>query len=114
MGIESRPIERRTAARAEWLTVVYMAVLLLATTIQAVHLCGLEIPSLRATVQARAATFNGGACMTCLMAPSATTVAPFVVFSPTFRVNKGIAFPPVQTRQLLESFQLYVRPPPAF
>jgi hypothetical protein len=111
-GKRTLNIQHRPAERATWLTVVCISVLLLATTIQAVHLCGLEIPNLRATAQVGTASFRGGACLTCLMAHSAAAAALVVVFSPTFRANKGVPLPEIRTRQLLESFHLYVRPPP--
>jgi hypothetical protein len=106
-------IQGRPAERGEWLTVVCIAVLLLATTVQAVHLCGLEIPNRQVTADSRSASFNTGVCLTCLMAHSAVGISSVVMFSPAFRANEEVSLPPGQTRQLLESFQLYVRPPPA-
>ena len=89
-----------------------IAVLLLATTVQAVHLCCLELPNLQVTLQARTGSFGGGACLTCLMAHSAAATLPAVIFSPTSGANRERDFSQVQSRQLLQSFQLYVRPPP--
>jgi len=106
-------IQHRTPDRATWLTVACIAVLLLATSIQAVHLCGLEIPTARATSQVSTVAFSGGACLVCLMAQSPVAAAPVVVFSPTSRASEAVPFPEVRTGQLLEFFQLYVRPPPA-
>ena len=108
IDIQERPRERST-----WLTVMYVTVFLLATTIQAVHLCGLEIPNLQVTAHARTASFSGGACLTCLMAHSPAVVARVIVLSPLSRLNRGVALPQIPVRQVLEPSHLYIRPPPA-
>jgi hypothetical protein len=111
--ISTVDIQHRTSDRATWLTVACIFVLLLATTVQAVHLCGQEIPTVRATSQVSTTSFSGGACLICLMAQAPVAAAPVVVFSPTSRPSQAEPLPEVRTGQLLEFFQLYVRPPPA-
>jgi len=47
------------------------------------------------------------------MAHSAAAAVLVLVFSPTFRKRTKASVPQVRPKLFLESFQLYVRPPPA-
>ena len=101
---------RRQTSRAVWLTVVCMAMLLMATA-QATHFCQFQIPKVHEGPQV--ASCGSPVCLTCLMASSATAAIMFVVFFSRLRSSKQ-AFPAqLQPRSFLDSFQLYVRPPPA-
>jgi hypothetical protein len=104
--------DRRTILPT-WLAVLCIAMLLLSTTAQAVHFCELSAPGDLVVFQPRDAAPNSAICLICLLAHSAATVVLIVVFSPTFRKRDRITVPQVRPRLFLESFQLYVRPPPA-
>jgi hypothetical protein len=96
-----------------WLAGLCIAMLLLSTTAQAVHFCELSVSGERVLIRARPASPNSAICLICLMAHSAAAAVLTVVFSPTFRKRTRATVPQVRPRLFLESFQLYVRPPPA-
>jgi len=96
-----------------WLAGLCIAMLLLSTTAQAVHFCELSISGERAVFQSRSASPNSAVCLICLMAHSAAAAVLVLVFSPTFRKRTRASVRQVRPRLFLESFQLYVRPPPA-
>jgi hypothetical protein len=105
----------RKTGFATWLAALCIAMLLLSTTAQAVHFCELSMPGGRVAFQARpAASPNSAVCLICLMAHSAATAVLVVVFSPTFRKRALASVPELRPRLFQASFQLYVRPPPAF
>ncbi len=104
--------DRKTVLPA-WLAGLCIAMLLLSTTAQAVHFCELTVSGERVVVQSRPASPNSAICLVCLMAHSATAAVLAVVFSPTFRKRARASVPQVRPRLFLQSFQLYVRPPPA-
>jgi hypothetical protein len=104
--------DRKTRLPA-WLAGLCVAMLLLSTTAQAVHFCELIIPGELVVIQSRPASPNSAICLICLMAHSAATAVLVVVFSPTFRKRARASVPQVRPGLFLESFQLYVRPPPA-
>ena len=96
-----------------WLAGLCIAMLLLSTTAQAVHFCELSVPGERTVVQSRQASPNSAICLICLMAHSAAAAVLVVVLSPTFLKRARASVPQVSPSLFLESFQLYVRPPPA-
>jgi hypothetical protein len=98
---------------ATWLAGLCIAMLLLSTTAQAIHCCDLNAPSERVAFQSPQASPNSAICLICLMAHSAAAAVLVVVFSPTFRKRARASVPQVRPKLFLESFQLYVRPPPA-
>jgi hypothetical protein len=104
--------DKRTVL-ATWLAGLCIAMLLLSTTAQAIHFCELSAPGERVAFQSRPASPNSAICLICLMAHSAAAAVLVVVFSPTFRKRTRASVPQVRPRLFLESFQLYVRPPPA-
>ena len=104
----------RKTVWATWLAGLCIAMLLLSTTAQAVHFCELNVASERLLFQSQQpASPNSAVCLICLMAHSAAAAVLVVVFSPTFRKRARATVPRVRPRLFLESFQLYVRPPPA-
>jgi len=96
-----------------WLASLCLVMLLLSTTAQVVHFCELGVPSDRAALQSRPVSPNNAVCLICLMAYSAAAVLLLVSFSPTFRKRPRASVGQARPRLFLESFQLYVRPPPA-
>ena len=73
----------------------------------------IECSRARIVVQCREAAPNSAICLICLMAHSAAAAVLMAVFSLTFRKRARISVPQVRPSLFLESFQLYVRPPPA-
>jgi hypothetical protein len=96
-----------------WLAALCIAMLLLSTTAQAVHFCELSLSGERVFQSSQPASPNSAVCLICVMAHSAAAAVLVIVFSPTFRKRARVSVPQVRPRLFLESFQLYVRPPPA-
>jgi len=101
---------RRQTSRAVWLTVVCMAMLLMATA-QATHFCQFQIPN--AHEGSQVASSSSPVCLMCLMASSATAAIMFVVFFSRLRSRTRAFSAQPQPRPFLHSFRLYVRPPPS-
>jgi hypothetical protein len=102
----------RTAA-AKWVAPLCVALLLVATVAQAAHFCGSQSFSLSDDrTQLRVDSLNTTLCLTCLMAQSVAAIVLSIAFSSIFRRRLQISPPQMQPRSFLESFQLYVRPPP--
>jgi hypothetical protein len=103
----------RKTAWATWLVGLCIAMLLLSTTAQAIHFCELSIADDLGVSQSQPAAPNSSVCLICLLAHSTATVVLAIVFSPTFRKRARVSVPLVRPKLFLETFQLYVRPPPA-
>ena len=101
------------ATGARWLAYLCTALLLVATVAQAEHFCGVRL-DLRAGTQLRADSPNATLCLTCLMAQSVAAVVLSVAISSIFRRRLRVSPLQIQPRPFLESFQLYVRPPPIY
>jgi hypothetical protein len=101
----------------KWLGYACVAVFLFASTAQAAHLCGFALPESgtpRFASASSSSSTSGALCLTCLMAQSATALAFFVVFFPAFRRRSLVRVTHSRPRAFLPTFQLYVRPPPAY
>jgi hypothetical protein len=101
-------------AGATWLPHLCVALLLVATVSQAAHFCGFQSLDLNAGTQLRADSPNTTLCLTCLMAQSVAAIVLSIAFSSIFRRRVRVSPPQIHLRPFLESFQLYVRPPPIF
>jgi hypothetical protein len=97
-----------------WLGYLSIAILLLAACAQAVHLCSLHAAQTEGAPQAYSSSSASTLCLTCLMAQTATMVAFFVVLATLLMRRPRVFGLQQQPRSFLASFQLYVRPPPAF
>jgi hypothetical protein len=94
------------------LAVVCLAAVLLSTTVQTTHFCGLRVPDAQAAVELDRASSGSPVCLTCLMSPSISALILLVAF---FTLSSSTVF--VGSRQMrlkpvLYFFQLYIRPPP--
>jgi hypothetical protein len=89
-----------------------VALLLVATVAQATHFCGFQSFDVRDGTQLHADSPNTTLCLTCLMAQSVAAIVLSIAFSSIFRRRLQISPPQMHSRSFLESFQLYVRPPP--
>jgi hypothetical protein len=99
-------------AGAKWIVFICVALLLLATLAQAAHFCGFRSLDLRDGTQWRADSSNTTLCLTCLMAQCVAAIVLSVAFSSVIRRRVRVAPPQINPRPFLESFYLYVRPPP--
>jgi hypothetical protein len=106
-------IVTRTSA-AKWLAYVAAALLLVAGVGQAAHFCGFQLLDLRDGTQLRADSSNTTLCLTCLMAQSVAAIVLCISFSSIIRRRVRVSPQRMRPRPFLESFQLYVRPPPVF
>jgi hypothetical protein len=98
-----------------WVTHFALACILLllaATVAQAAHVCGLAVFDASSATQLRPASATSTLCLICLMAQSAVAAFVFAVLSPVLRYRLVARSPQVAPRSLLDSFRLYVRPPP--
>jgi len=101
-------------AGAKRLALLCLALLLVATVAQAAHFCGFQSFDLRGGAQMRAESPNTTLCLTCLMAQSVAALVLSTTFSSVFRRRLRVSLLQIRPRTFLESFQLYVRPPPIF
>src|ERR1700732_1973809 len=63
-------IRYRSPKGLSCLAVVCLAAVLLSTTVQTAHFCGLRVPDAQAAVELDRASSGSPVCLTCLMAPS--------------------------------------------
>jgi len=101
-------------AGAKWLASICLALLLVATVAQAAHFCGFRSLDLRGGAQVQAESPNTTLCLTCLMAQWVAAMVLSITFSSVFRRRPRVSLLQIRPRPFLESFQLYVRPPPIF
>jgi hypothetical protein len=94
------------------LALVCILLLPAATVAQAAHVCGVSIFGASSATQLRPASATSTLCLICLMAQSAVAAFVFAVLSPVLRYSLVLRSPQVAARSLLDSFRLYVRPPP--
>jgi hypothetical protein len=91
---------------------VCLAAVLLSTTVQATHFCGLRGIDPQASVELDPASSGSPVCLICLMAPSISAIillAAFFVMAGSTVFVGGLHMRP---KPVLFSFQLYIRPPP--
>jgi hypothetical protein len=103
----------RKTAWTTWLAGLCIAMLLLSTTAQAIDFCELCATGEQGVFQFQPAAPNSSVCLICLLAHSTAAVVLAIVLSPTFRKRARASVPLVRPKLFLETFQLYVRPPPA-
>jgi len=95
-----------------WLAVACTIVLAAATTFQAAHSCGFSTGDESGIVEFHSSSSGSPLCLTCLMAQSLAAGLIFVVFSPVWRRRAVPQLRPAQLVSFLDSFRLFVRPPP--
>jgi hypothetical protein len=104
--------EHRQPGWVARLVLACILLLLAATFAQAAHVCGLSIFGASSATQLRPASATSTLCLICLMAQSAVAAFVFAVLSPALHHSLVVRSPQVAPRSLLDSFRLYVRPPP--
>jgi hypothetical protein len=93
--------------------VVCIVFLLVGGTAQAAHFCETAAISYRGAAQLHPASARTSLCLVCLMAQSATATPIFLTLSPILLNTSSVPIARVRSRSFLNSFHLYVRPPPA-
>jgi hypothetical protein len=93
-----------------------VAILLVAGTVEAAHICGLQTAEIHASAQQESASSPSGPfCLMCLIIHSVVAIlVSLMAFSLLMRRAPGRCTNQVQFIPLFVSFQLNVRPPPAF
>ena len=93
-----------------------VAILLVAGTVEAAHICGLQASETYASAQNESASSPAGPfCLMCLLIHSVVAVlVSMMAFSPLVRRAPGRLSLQVRFIPEFTSFQLYVRPPPAW
>ena len=99
---------------AKCLALLCLALLLVTAVAQAAHFCGFQSLDVSGGAQVRAESPSTTLCLTCLMAQSAAAIVLSVTFAYVFRRRPRASLLRIHSRSFLESFQLYVRPPPIF
>ena len=93
---------------------VCLVALLAITTIQAIHVCNLQLTDAQVSSQGGEASPVGSFCPICLAVYSATAALVYIIiFSPSLRRDFVAVSQPFHFVELPTSFQLSVRPPPA-
>lgn len=91
---------------------VCLAAVLLSTTVQTAHFCGLSVPDAQAAVELDRASSGSPVCLICLMAPSISALVLLVAFFIMSGSTVFIGGLQMRPKPVLYSFQLYIRPPP--
>jgi hypothetical protein len=94
------------------LAVVCLAAVLLSTTIQTTHFCGLRAPGAQAAVELDRASSGSPVCLICLMAPAISALILLVAFFTLSGSTVFVGGLQMRPKLVLYSFQLYIRPPP--
>ena len=85
---------------------------LLSTTVQTTHFCGLGAPDARATVELDQASSGSPVCLICLMARSSTAIVLLIAFVVMSGSTLFVGALKMRPDPVLCSFRLYIRPPP--
>jgi hypothetical protein len=105
-------IRHRSANGFSCLAILCLAVVLLSTTVQIGHFCGLGLSNAQTLVELDRASSRSPVCVTCLMISSISALVLLVAF---FTMPGSAAFVgrlQMRPKPVLYSFQLYIRPPP--
>ena len=94
-----------------WLCGACVLLILLASTGQAAHFCGLPVLDSGSAARVRAVSAST-LCLTCLMAQSAAVTSLSIASFWSFRRVPKLLPPAVRLHSFRPSFHLYVRPPP--
>ena len=105
-------IRYRPANWLNCLAVVCLASVLLSTTVQAAHFCGFQGSNTPAASQLNPASSGTPVCLTCLMASAGSAIILLIAFLVMARSRVFAGSLQMRPRPILDSFQLYIRPPP--
>jgi len=93
---------------------VCLAAVLLSTTAQVTHFCGLRKSNSQAALELDPALPGNPLCLICLMAPSTSAIILLVAFLNAFRTIVCVGGRQMLPIPIIESFHLYIRPPPLY
>jgi hypothetical protein len=91
---------------------VCLATVLLSTTVQSAHFCGLRALDVPASVELNPASSGTPVCLTCLMARSSIAIILLIAFVIMSGCAIFIVRLQMRPHPVLYSFRLYIRPPP--
>ncbi len=91
---------------------VCLAAVLLSTTVQTTHFCGLGAPDAQATVELDRASSGSPVCLICLMARSSTAIVLLIAFVVMSGSAVFVGALKMRPDPVLYSSRLYIRPPP--
>jgi hypothetical protein len=95
-----------------YFAIVCLVGVLLSTTVQATHFCGFRGTDAQAAFELDTASSASPVCLTCLMAPSISALILLVAFFVMARSAAFFGGLQICPRPILDSFHLYIRPPP--
>jgi hypothetical protein len=112
MALKTVNIRYRSPKGSSCLAVVCLAAVLVSTTVQTTHFCGLRAPGAHAEVELDRASSSSPVCLICLVAPAISALILLVAFfiMPGSAVFVGGL--QMRPKPVLYSFRLYIRPPP--
>lgn len=112
MASRTVSIRYRSTNGLSCLAVVCLAAVLLSTTLQTTHFCGLRGLGGQAAVGLDPVFSGSSTCLLCLMAPSLSAIILLVAFF--IMAGSAVLVGDVQMRlkPVLYSFPLHIRPPP--
>ena len=105
-------IRSRQTSGLNYLAALCFAAVLLSTTVQAAHFCGLRPEPAQTAIQADPASSGSPSCLICLMAPSSSAIILLVAFVILSRNTAYVGGLQMRLRPILDSFGAYIRPPP--
>jgi hypothetical protein len=94
------------------LALVCLATVLLSTTIQTAHFCAFRGANKQAALELDPSSSGSPVCLICLMSPSTSAIILLVAFFIVSRSNAFVGRRRTPLRPILDSFDLYIRPPP--
>jgi hypothetical protein len=105
-------IRNRQTSWLSGLAVVCLVAVLLSATVQSAHFCGLIAPDTQTALESSANSSGNPVCLICLMAPSISAIILLVAFFIMSGSPRFIGDLYLRPKPILESFRLYIRPPP--
>ena len=111
-GKQTVNIRYRQAQWATCLAVVCFAAVLVSTTVQASHFCVFRGANKRAALELDPSSSGSPVCLICLTSPSTSAIILLVAFFIVSSSNTFVRRRRTPLRPILDSFDLYSRPPP--
>ena len=106
-------LRHRSAKGFSGLAIVCLALVLLSTTVQATHFCGLRVPDAQSDSESWIGLLPAArSCLICLMAPSISALILLVAFFTMSASAEFVGRLQMRPKPVLYSFRLYIRPPP--
>ena len=105
-------IRHRSTNGLSCLAALCLAAVLLSTTVQAAHFCGLREPGVQTVGDLDPASSGSPVCLICLMAPAISALVLLVAFFVSSSSTVFVGGLQMRPKPVLYSSRLYIRPPP--